>query len=91
MATGIGACMVLCISTFNRSLLAATMAFSAGVMVYVSLVEVVAVSSEYFESTNSKPVAYATHPPDTSALLPPSYLYSAHISKAPSLHSHSFP
>ncbi|KAL3911675.1 MAG: hypothetical protein SGPRY_008604, partial [Prymnesium sp.] len=53
MATGIGACMVLCISTFNRSLLAATMAFSAGVMVYVSLVEVVAVSSDYASATAS--------------------------------------
>ncbi|KAL1522161.1 hypothetical protein AB1Y20_021800 [Prymnesium parvum] len=59
MATGIGACFVLCTSTFNRQLLAGTMAFSSGVMVYVSLVEVVGVANEYFEASYSKPVAYA--------------------------------
>lgn len=59
MATGIGACFVLCTTSLNRSLLAMTMSFSAGVMVYVSLVEVVAVSDEYFRKGQPASVAYA--------------------------------
>ena len=39
-ATGIGASFVLCTSSLDRKLLAYTMSFSAGVMIYVSLVEV---------------------------------------------------
>ena len=58
-ATGIGASFVLCTTSLNRSLLASTMSFSAGVMVYVSLVEVVQVSDEYFRKGYSPPVAYA--------------------------------
>ena len=40
MATGIGATLVLCTSSLDRRLLACTLAFSAGVMIYVSFVEV---------------------------------------------------
>ena len=58
MATGIGASFVLCTSSLDRRLLACTMAFSAGVMVYVSLVEVVAVSNEYFARSQPAPTAY---------------------------------
>ena len=47
-ATGIGASFVLCTSSLDRRLLACTMAFSAGVMIYVSLVEVVHVATEHF-------------------------------------------
>lgn len=58
MATGVGASLVLCTSTLDKRLLACTMAFSAGVMIYVSLVEVVGVATEYFEQGHAKPVAY---------------------------------
>ena len=58
MATGVGASFVLCTSTLDRRLLACTMAFSAGVMIYVSLVEVVGVSTEYFEKALKPPLAY---------------------------------
>lgn len=58
-ATGIGACFVLCTGSLNRTLLASTMSFSAGVMVYVSLVEVIAVADEYFRKGHEPPVAYA--------------------------------
>jgi zinc transporter ZupT len=47
-ATGIGASFVLCTTSLDRRLLACTMAFSAGVMIYVSLVEVVHVATEHF-------------------------------------------
>lgn len=40
MSTGIGACLVLFVNAVNPLLLASTLAFSAGVMMYVSLVEV---------------------------------------------------
>ena len=39
MSTGIGACLVCLTPSLNRSLLACTLSFSAGVMIYVSLVE----------------------------------------------------
>ena len=58
-ATGIGACFVLCTSSLDRRLLACTMSFSAGVMIYVSLVEVVQVSNEYFAKGYSSSTAYA--------------------------------
>lgn len=60
MATGIGAMLVLCTRSLDRRLLACTMSFSAGVMLYVSLVEVVAVSSEHFAKGSAPPVAYAS-------------------------------
>ena len=59
MATGVGASLVLCTTSLDRRLLACTMAFSAGVMIYVSLVEVVGVATEYFERSHSKAAAYA--------------------------------
>ena len=40
MSTGIGACLVLFVTAVNPLLLSSTLAFSAGVMMYVSLVEV---------------------------------------------------
>ena len=58
-ATGIGACFVLCTGSLNRTLLACTMSFSAGVMVYVSLVEVVQVSNEYFAKGYAASTAYS--------------------------------
>ena len=58
MATGIGALFVLCTSSLDRRLLAGTMAFSAGVMVYVSLVEVVLVANEHFAKSYPPPWAY---------------------------------
>ena len=61
MATGVGASFVLCTSTLDRRLLACTMAFSAGVMIYVSLVEVVGVSTEYFEKALKPPLAYTCY------------------------------
>jgi len=59
MATGIGASFVLCTSSLNRTLLACTMSFSSGVMIYVSLVEVISVSNEHFSQTLSPAYAYA--------------------------------
>mmetsp|Transcript_62472 Transcript_62472/g.123449 ORF Transcript_62472/g.123449 Transcript_62472/m.123449 type:complete len:334 (-) Transcript_62472:78-1079(-) len=59
MATGLGAAFVLCTRSLDRKLLACTLAFSAGVMIYVSLVEVVLVSNEYFAKDYRPPVAYA--------------------------------
>jgi ZIP family zinc transporter len=59
MATGVGASLVMCTRTLDRGLLAYTLAFSAGVMSYVSLVEVVGVSTEYFEHGYASHVAYA--------------------------------
>lgn len=58
-ATGIGACFVLCTSSLNRTMLACTMSFSAGVMIYVSFVEVVQVSNEYFVRGRAVSEAYA--------------------------------
>jgi len=58
-ATGIGASFVLCTRSLDRRLLACTMAFSAGVMIYVSLVEVVTVSTEHFEKVYPHATAYA--------------------------------
>ena len=48
LATGVGASLCLCTTELNKRLLACTMAFSAGVMMYVSLSEVLAVATEYF-------------------------------------------
>ena len=48
MSTGIGAAFVLVTTSLDRRLLAATLSFSAGVMLYVSLVEVIGVADEYF-------------------------------------------
>ena len=59
LATGIGATFVLCTGSLNRRLLACTMSFSAGVMVYVSFVEVISVSNEYFGKGYPPAVAYA--------------------------------
>lgn len=59
MATGLGAALVLCTRSLDRRLLAATMSFSAGVMLYVSLVEVVGVANEHFAQSYSVPTAYA--------------------------------
>lgn len=59
MATGVGATFVLCTTTLNRTLLASTMSFSSGVMIYVSLVEVITVADEYFRKSYSAPTAYA--------------------------------
>ena len=59
LATGIGATFVLCTGSLNRRLLACTMSFSAGVMVYVSLVEVISVSNEYFGKGYPPAEAYA--------------------------------
>ncbi|EOD20082.1 hypothetical protein EMIHUDRAFT_436011 [Emiliania huxleyi CCMP1516] len=59
MSTGIGACLVCLTPSLNRSLLACTLSFSAGVMIYVSLVEVIAVSSEYFAKSRSEASAAA--------------------------------
>ena len=58
-ATGIGASFVLCTSSLDRKLLAYTMSFSAGVMIYVSLVEVISVSNEYFARGQPAATAYA--------------------------------
>ena len=51
LATGVGASLCLCTSELNKRLLACTMAFSAGVMIYVSLSEVLAVATEYFSKS----------------------------------------
>ena len=59
-ATGLGAALVLCTRSLDRRLLAGTMSFSAGVMLYVSLVEVVGVANEHFAKSYSPPVAYAS-------------------------------
>lgn len=59
MATGVGAALVLCTRSLNRTLLACTLSFSAGVMVYVSLVEVVGVSQEYWAKSQPPQRAYA--------------------------------
>lgn len=48
MATGIGACFVLCTRTLDKRLLACSMAFSAGVMIYVSLADVLTVAYDYY-------------------------------------------
>uniref|UniRef100_A0A7S4F365 Zinc transporter n=2 Tax=Chrysotila carterae TaxID=13221 RepID=A0A7S4F365_CHRCT len=59
LSTGVGALFVCFTTSLDRSLLAATMAFSAGVMIYVSLVEVIAVANEYFSQSYSPSLAYA--------------------------------
>lgn len=59
MSTGIGACFVLFTTGLNPTLLASTMGFSSGVMIYVSLVEVVAVASEHFQKSCSPELSYA--------------------------------
>lgn len=58
-STGIGALLVLCVTRLSARLLAVTMAFSAGVMMYVSLVAVVHESYEHFRRDHSEPRAYA--------------------------------
>ena len=47
-ATAVGASLCLCTSALNRRVLAGTMAFSAGVMIYVSLGEVLGEATSYF-------------------------------------------
>lgn len=59
MSTGIGACFVLCISSINPTLLAGVMSFSSGVMIYVSLVEVIGVANEYLARAHPPAEAYA--------------------------------
>lgn len=59
LSTGIGALFVCVTTSLNRTLLACTMSFSAGVMIYVSLVEVIAISDEYFSEGHSKAAAYS--------------------------------
>jgi len=59
MSTGIGASFVLCTSSINPALLAGTMSFSAGVMLYVSLVEVIGVANEHLATAHSAASAYA--------------------------------
>lgn len=59
LSTGLGAALIFLTSSLNRSLLAGTLAFSAGVMVYVSLVEVIGVSTEYFRKGFSEPLSFA--------------------------------
>ena len=58
MSTGIGASFVLCTSTINPTLLACTMSFSSGVMLYVSLVEVIGVANEYLSKQHGAAEAY---------------------------------
>lgn len=58
MSTGIGALLVCFTTSLNRTLLACTMSFSAGVMIYVSLVEVVAVANEHFDKSMPSSTAY---------------------------------
>lgn len=58
-STGIGALMVLCVSRLSARLLAITMAFSAGVMMYVSMVAVVHESYEHFRRDHVEAHAYA--------------------------------
>jgi ZIP family zinc transporter len=57
-STGIGALLVLFVTQLSHKLLAITMAFSAGVMMYVSLVAVVSESFEHFAKDHSEPRAY---------------------------------
>lgn len=57
-STGIGALLVCCVTKMNHKVLAMTMAFSAGVMIYVSLVEVIQVSFEKFHKEHSAEYAY---------------------------------
>jgi len=59
LSTGIGALLVCFTTSLNRSLLVGTMAFSSGVMIYVSLVEVIAVSHEHFRKGYSENLSYA--------------------------------
>eukprot|EP00729_Bicosta_minor_P000986 gene986-27846_t len=60
MATGIGASAVFFTTSLDKTLLACTMAFSAGVMLYVSFVEVLGVAEEYYlQGDNSPSTAYA--------------------------------
>ena len=59
-ATGIGACFVLCTTSLDRRLLACTMAFSAGVMMYVSFAEILVKSQMAFQDASVGPSdAYA--------------------------------
>ena len=58
MSTGIGASFVLCTTSINPTLLACTMAFSSGVMLYVSLVEVIGVANEYLAKLHPPAEAY---------------------------------
>ena len=53
MSTGIGAAFILCTTSINPTLLASTMAFSSGVMLYVSLVEVIGVANEHLAKQHS--------------------------------------
>ena len=59
MSTGIGAAFILCTTSINPTLLACTMAFSSGVMLYVSLVEVIGVANEHLAKQHSAAEAYA--------------------------------
>jgi len=57
-STGVGALLVCFVNKLDRRLSGLTMAFSSGVMVYVSLVEVVQVSVEKFELEHAADTAY---------------------------------
>jgi ZIP family zinc transporter len=59
LLAGLGAALIFLTTSLNRSLLAGTLSFSAGVMVYVSLVEVIGVSTEYFRKGYSEPLSEA--------------------------------
>ena len=48
LSTGIGASLCLCTTELDKKVLACSMSFSAGVMIYVSLGEVLGVATEYF-------------------------------------------
>ena len=58
MSTGIGASFVLCTTSINPTLLACTMAFSSGVMLYIPLVEVIGVANEYLAKLHPPAEAY---------------------------------
>ncbi|KAG8458704.1 hypothetical protein KFE25_012902 [Diacronema lutheri] len=59
LSTGLGALMVLCVTRLSARLLAMTMAFSAGVMMYVSMVAVLHESYEHFREEHTEARAYA--------------------------------
>ncbi|KAJ1619999.1 Zinc/iron permease [Pavlovales sp. CCMP2436] len=58
-STGLGALLVLCVTRLSPRLLAITMSFSAGVMIYVSMVAVVQESYLHFRHDHAEPLAYA--------------------------------
>ena len=59
LSTGFGAALIFMTTSLNRALLAGTLAFSAGVMIYVSLVEVIGVSTEYFNKGYPESLSFA--------------------------------